>query len=160
MIDYFSRYIEVTKLTQETSNAIITHLKSIFARHGIPQEVVTDSGPQYSSKEFYQFSKQYSFKHTTSSPHFPQSNGEAERGVQTAKQLLKKSDDPHLALLSYRTTPIPTIGCSPAELLMNRKLRSNLPTMEHELKPKIPDYSKIEMKEATRCEKQKENFDS
>ena len=73
VVDYFSRYIEVAKLTQETSSAIITHLKSIFARHGIPQEVVTDT-----SKEFYQFAKQYSFKHLTSSPHYPQSNGEVE----------------------------------------------------------------------------------
>ena len=141
VIDYFSRYIEVAKLTQETSNAIITHLKSIFARHGIPQVVVTDNGPQYSSREFFQFAKEYCFEHQTSSPHFPQSNGEAERGVQTVKKLLKMSDDPYLALLSYRTTPLPNNGYSPSELLMNRKLRDNLPTTENELRPKIPDYS-------------------
>jgi len=160
VIDYFSRYIEVAKLTQETSNAIIAHLKSIFARHGIPQELVTDNGPQYSSREFMQFAKRYSFKHQTSSPCFPQSNGEAERGVQTVKKLLKTSDDPYLALLSYRSTPLPNIGYSRAELLMNRKLRSNLPTKDNELQPKIPDYSKIKKSETTRRENQKENFDS
>jgi len=53
VIDYFSQYIEVAKLTLETSNVITTHLKSIFARHGIPQEVVTDNGPQYSFREFF-----------------------------------------------------------------------------------------------------------
>jgi len=104
-----------------------------------------------------QFAKKYSFKNQTSSPRFPQSNGEAERGVQTLKKLLKTSDDPYLALLSYRSTPQPNIGYSPAKLLMNRKLRSNLPTIDNELQPKIP---KIKKSETTRCEKQKENFDS
>ena len=61
VIDYFSRYIEVVKLTQETSSAVITHLKSILARHGISQEVVTDNGRQYSLKEFCQLAKQCSF---------------------------------------------------------------------------------------------------
>jgi len=49
VVDYFSwyMYIEVVKLTLEMSNAIINHFKPIFARHGIPQEVVTGNGLQY-----------------------------------------------------------------------------------------------------------------
>ena len=80
--------------------------------------------------------------------------------MQTVKKLLKKSDDPYLALLSYRSTPLPTIGHSPAELLMNRKIRSTLPITEVELRPKIPDYSIIKKKETARHKKQKETFDS
>ena len=57
----------------------------------------------------------------------PQSNGQAERGVQTVKGLLKEVDDPYMSLLNYRTTPFPWCNFFPAELSMGRQLRSNLP---------------------------------
>ena len=78
VIGYFSKFIEISKLRNETSEEVICHLKSIFARHGIPQQLFSDNGPQYSSTEFSNFSKRYQFVHTTSSPRFPQSIGEAE----------------------------------------------------------------------------------
>ena len=121
--------------------------------------MVTDNGPQYSSREFSKFAETYGFKHTTSSPRFPQSNGEAERGVQTVKNLLKKSDDPYLALLIYRSTPLPNSNYSPAELLMSRKLRTNLPILNHDLKPKVPNYSKLKARECSKKEQLMKNFD-
>ena len=125
VVDYYSRFIEVSKLTSTTAS-VITHLKSIFARHGIPQVVVSDNGPQYSAAAFSEFSKEYAFEHCTSSPKFPQANGEAERAVKTVKQLLEKNSDPYLAMLAYRSTPLEN-GYSPVEQLMGRKLRTTLP---------------------------------
>ncbi len=61
----------------------------------------------------------------TSSPHFPQSNGEAERAVPTIKNLPKKSCDPYLALMAYRAAPLAN-GYSPSELLMGRKPQLSL----------------------------------
>ena len=91
VVDYFSRYIEVAAMQKTTkSYEVIRALKSIFARHGIPEEVRSDNGPQYASAEFTHFAKEWGFKHTTSSPRFPQSNGEAERAVETTKSQLKK----------------------------------------------------------------------
>ena len=68
VIDYFSRYVELSKLSATTSQDVINQMKSIFARHGIPNEVVSDNGPQFSSKVFHSFAGEYGFVHTTSSP--------------------------------------------------------------------------------------------
>uniref|UniRef100_A0A3P8U020 Integrase catalytic domain-containing protein n=1 Tax=Amphiprion percula TaxID=161767 RepID=A0A3P8U020_AMPPE len=118
-------------LTNTSSACVITRTKSIFARHGIPHIVVSDNGPCFSSREWRRFAKQYEFHHVTSSPHYAQSDGQAEKGVHILKQLLKKAadsnSDPYLALLSYRASPL-QCGLSPAELLMNRKLRTTLPS--------------------------------
>ena len=122
VVDYYSRYIELAKLSSTTSSEVIKHLKSFFARHGIPQIVVSDNGPQYSAALFKEFANQYGFSHSTSSPLYPQANGAAERAVRTIKDLLNKSDDPYLAILAYRSTPLEN-GYSPAELLMARKFR-------------------------------------
>lgn len=159
VIDYFSRYIEIAKLPGETAVEIIRHMKSIFARHGIPELVMSDNGPQFSSAEFSKFAGEYDFVHVTSSPKYPQSNGEAERAVKTIKCLLKKSKDPYMALLAYRSTPLSN-GYSPAELLMNRKLRSSLPITPEQLLPQIPDYSQLREKEERAREKQKATFDT
>ena len=80
VVDYFSRYIEVAVMQKTTkSHEFIRALKAFFARHGIPEEVRSDNGPQYASAEFTHFAKEWGFKHTTRSPRFSQSNGEAER---------------------------------------------------------------------------------
>ena len=114
---------------------IIHGFKSTFSRHGIPQVFISDNGPQYSSQEFAAFAQEYGFTHKTSSPHFPQSNGMAEITVKTAKGLLKGAADPHLALLTYRATPLPWCNLSPAELLMGRKLRTDVPSTVTSLTP-------------------------
>lgn len=89
--------------------------------------------------EFAKLKQDYGFDHLTSSPRFPQSNGEAERAVPfTVKNLLEKGEDPYIALLAYRTTPL-QIGFSPAELLMSRRLRTTIPTTRELRKPQVPN---------------------
>ena len=90
IVDYYSRFVEVAKLSCTSAQEVILHTKSIFARHGVPECVISDNGPQYSSEAYASFAREYQFEHVTSSPHYPQSNGEAERAVQTIKSLLKK----------------------------------------------------------------------
>ena len=158
VIDYYSRYIEIARLSNLTSREVITHTKSIFARHGVPEKVISDNGPQFSSHEFSQFSDQYCFEHVTSSPHYPQSNGETERAVQTVKRLLKKADDPYMALLAYRNTPL-HIGYSPAQLLMSRRLRTLVPTIPSLRQPEVPDNITVSQQDWKEKERQKTNFD-
>lgn len=158
VVDYYSRYIEVAKLTSTSSNDVIRHLKSIFSRHGIPESVMSDNGPQYSAASFNNFAKEYGFTHITSSPRYPQANGAAERAVKTVKELLDKNDDPYLAMLDYRSTPLEN-GYSPAQLLMGRNLRNSIPVLPNQLNPKLPKTTQLKKKEKERREKQKTNFD-
>ncbi|PFX21652.1 Transposon Ty3-I Gag-Pol polyprotein [Stylophora pistillata] len=145
-VDYFSRYCEIGVLRKATFQEVINHLKAIFARHGIPETVISDNGPQYSA-EFTKFAEKWGYTHITSSPKYPQSNGEAESMVQTTKTLLTKSDDPYEALLAYRATPLEN-GFSPAELCMGRRLRTTLPTTPSKLTPQWPELTTLREKEA------------
>ncbi len=158
VVDYLSRYIEIARLPKETLAEVIQQLKIIFARHGIPREVISDNGPQFVSWDFSKFAKSYDFVHTTSIPRYPQSNGEAERAVRTIKALLKKADDPLLALLAYRSTPLKN-GYSPAELLMCRRLRTTVPVVLEQLQPKMPDYGLLARREREMRMLQKPTFD-
>ena len=132
---YRSKFPEVTKMESLRSSVVVEELKRQFGAHGIPAEVVSDNGPQFSSSEFQEFAKEYGFKHVTSSPHYPKANREVERAVQTIKNLWRKSSDKYRALLDYRTKPIPDIELSPAQLLMGRRLRNGLPMMDSLLQP-------------------------
>ena len=163
VVDYYSKFFEVSKLENTRSETIIHHMKSIFARHGIPSEVRSDNGPQYSSSEFAIFAKQWGFSHTTSSPGYAQSNGLAEKTVQTVKGILKKAkeddSDPYLAILEYRNTPISSSMPSPMQLLNGRRARTLLPVTENLLKPKIMDPRNVKENLQQMKEKQREFYD-
>ncbi|XP_060067592.1 uncharacterized protein K02A2.6-like [Ylistrum balloti] len=111
-VDYFSKWPEISKLQGLTSSSVINHVKSQFSKYGIPDQVISNNGPQFASREFTKFSKDYGFQHTITSPHYPSSNGQVERMVQTVKRLLKKANDPYLAILDYRNSPIDGIDLS------------------------------------------------
>lgn len=64
--------------------------KPFFCRHGIPETVISDNGPQYSSAEYKHFANQYDFTHTTISSKYPQSGGLHEKTIQTVKHILEK----------------------------------------------------------------------
>jgi len=105
-VDYYSGFVKINLLRNGTnSKQIVTHCKSEFSRHGIPDRLIADNGSQFFSTTFKHFLNCYGFEHQTASPHYPQSNGMAEKVVHTAMNLIKKAilaeRDPYLALLKY-----------------------------------------------------------
>ena len=157
--DYYSRYPEVIRLTSTTSASVIAAMKPVFSLHGIPDTVVSDNGPQYDSKEMKEFASLYGFNCVTTSPHYPQSNGFAERMVKTVKKLLTGMPDMYMALLSYRATSLPWCNLSPAELLMGRQLKTDVPQMKELLIPNWSHLIDFAEKDRRYKEKQKKDFD-
>ncbi|XP_037270275.2 uncharacterized protein LOC119161872 [Rhipicephalus microplus] len=159
VVDYRSRYPEVLTLRSTSAGTVISAIKSTFARHGIPVTVVSDNGPQFFCKAFEDFAKTYGFKHVTSSPRYPQSNGEAERMVRTIKELFLKATDPFLALLAYRNTP-GVSGYSPAQLLMGRSLRTRVPATAQSLLPDWPQVKEFNDGDAAQRRRQQRDYNN
>lgn len=158
VIDYFSRFIEIAFLQSTTSAQVIGKMKNMFARWGIPEELVSDNGTQFTSETFHEFAVNYKFCQTFTSPHYPQSNGEAESAVKIAKRILRQ-DDIFKALLSYRNTPIEATGKSPAELMMGRKLRTTVPTLPEWLEPEWMDRDEVFLRDLRYKERYKSGYD-
>ena len=90
VVDAYSKWVEIVKTSSTTSVATITILRSLFARLGMPETLVSDNGSQFTSAEFRQFCLENGIDHVTTSPYHPQSNGQAERYVDTFKRAIKK----------------------------------------------------------------------
>lgn len=132
VVDAYSKWPEVFLMDSPTTNATISKLRQIFGRFGCPETLVTDNGTQFTSAVFTEFCKSCAMQHLRSPPFHPQSNGQAERFVDSFKRALLKSkgegrieETIDRFLFLYRSTPNPQApnGVSPAEAMMNRKLR-------------------------------------
>jgi len=101
-----------------------------MARYGIPKQLVTDNGPQFTSAELKLFTNKWGIEHTTTLPHHSKANGKAESAVKTATTMLRKTsksgEDQYLALLSIRNTPTQSVASSPAQRPLGRRTRSLL----------------------------------
>lgn len=163
VVDYFSKFVELRKLNSLTTDSVIVILKEIFSRQGIPNIVFSDNGPQFSSEQFAKFSETYDFAHHTSSPRYPQSNGMAERTIQTVKLILKKcvldKKDPYLAMLEYRNTPISNGLPSPSQILNSRRLRGIIPVTDKVLKKQVVSNKSIKRIFEKQKEKEKDRYD-
>ena len=140
--DYFINFIKVENLQSTTTQAVAKAVRVMFTRYGVPDILVTDNGPQFSSAEFASFSQKWSFEHITSSPHYPQSNGKAENAVKTVKRLFKKCEKAGLseyrALLDWRNTPSEGVGTSPAQRFLGCWCKPLLPITHSKLQPCFP----------------------
>lgn len=150
VVDYFSRYFEIDVLKTTTSEKLVKSLETIFCRHGYPEILKTDNGPNLVSAEFEHYLQQCGIIHRTTTPLWPQANGQVERQNRTLLKSLKIAEvegkdwknELNQFLIAYRSTPHST----------NRKIRTKLPDLgtddesfvnsdkDKEMKQKAKDY--------------------
>ena len=114
-----------------TAKHVASHFSEVFGEYGWPDTLLTDNGPRNTSHEFKQLMFDMSVNHITSSPHYPQSNGLAEKYVQIVKNLFIKAHEEgtnyQKALMIFRNTPLYDSLLSPMQILQGRATRSDLP---------------------------------
>ncbi|XP_063959313.1 uncharacterized protein K02A2.6-like [Lytechinus pictus] len=139
VVDAHSKWLEAISVKRATANATVIALGRLFATHGLPETVVTDSGTQFVSEEFATLMNNNNICHIQTAPKHPASNGLAERGVQTVKTAMKKGQGSVLEkklqrfLLTYRVTPQETTGKTPSKLMFKRKVRTRLDNLRPDL---------------------------
>ncbi|XP_048576073.1 uncharacterized protein LOC116603222 [Nematostella vectensis] len=137
--DRLSGWVEVLSSPATTnlagSTGLIRHLRTFFATFGVPEELSSDGGPEFTAKATEDFLRTWDVKQRLSSVSFPQSNGRAEVAVKTAKRLLLSNTGPTgsldqdrflRAILQLRNTPDPDCSLSPAQIIFGRPLRDTL----------------------------------
>lgn len=94
-VDRFSNWPEIIKVKPTSSNSgssgLIKSLRKYFATFGVPEEVSSDGGPEFASKETETFFNKWDIRHRQSSAYNPQSNGRAEVAVKSMKRLLSNN---------------------------------------------------------------------
>ena len=144
IVDCFTDWPEIIPMGQNTqTHRLITALQQTFCRTAVPDVLWSDGGPQFTSNLFNNFTAQWGFKHQTSSPRYPQSNGKIEVTVKSMKKLLAASwDHRHLneeklcsSLLQYRNTPSRKDGLSPAQKLFGHPIQDTLPAHRRSFAP-------------------------
>ena len=78
-MDYYSRYYDIDIMRSTVASKVISSLVEIFARHGLPESLTSDNGPQFVAKAFTGYMEQQGSRHHRVTAKWPQANGEVER---------------------------------------------------------------------------------
>ncbi|XP_043227191.1 uncharacterized protein K02A2.6-like [Amphibalanus amphitrite] len=132
IVDSYSKWLEVLAMKSTTAERTVAALRTVFARLGLPVQLVSDNGPQFACEEFAAFMTANGIRHTRVAPYHPSSNGLAERAVGTLKNGLKAAAEAGVSperalarfLIAYRSTPHAVTGRTPAEMIYGRNLRT------------------------------------
>eukprot|EP00731_Ephydatia_muelleri_P002173 Em0001g2173a len=147
VIDAHSKWPEVKMMQSTTSQRTIEVLRELFSSYGLPEQVVSDNGPQFVSAEFETFMRNNGIKHIRCAPYHPSSNGLAERFIQTFKKAMLAGDREGCDLkyrlcqflLKYRSSPHTTTDVAPCELFLKRSMRTRLDMLKPDLQRMVLD---------------------
>ncbi|XP_033728194.1 uncharacterized protein LOC117317492 [Pecten maximus] len=148
IVDYATRYPEAIALRGIETERVAEALVDVYSRVGIPREVLTDQGSQFTSELMREVSRLLSIRQLTTTPYHPMCNGLVERFNGTLKQMLKRmcSERPkdwdkylNALLFSYREVPQESLGFSPFELLFGRTVRGPMMILRELWTKDVPD---------------------
>ena len=153
IMDRTTRFPEVIPLRSIKSSVIITHLLDFFARFGLPRELQSDRGTNFTSKVFKERMQQLGIKHVLSSPYHPESQGILERFHGTLKSALGKyahshpnkwDEDIPFVLFALRSAPSESLGFSPYELVYGHNVRGPLDVLKDQWEESSPNVNLLE----------------
>jgi hypothetical protein len=129
---FVTKWVEAKALYQATEKSVIEFIyEEIFTHFGVPHEIVTDQGAQFTSKLMKELTDRYGIKHCKSSPYHPQANGQVESTNKVLEAILTKTIHLHHrdwadrlpeSLWAYRTTWRNTTGHTPYELVFGKQI--------------------------------------
>ena len=158
---YKSNFWELDRVHKTTARTITTKLSGHFSRYGLPDTLVSDNGPPFSSKEFDTFTREMGIKHQTISPYNSKANGKVEAAVKSTKKMLKRcqrsGEDENMALLNLRNTPSQGVDSSPVQRFLGRRTKTKIPTHHSLLEPRLPE-SKHEMQQLLLNQKRQQKY--
>ena len=135
LMDYATKWPEAYPMRAVDSESVARTLIDIFSRLGVPDELLTDNGSNFTSRLMKRFYDLTGIHHLKTSAYHPATDGMVERFNKTLKQTLRKltqksSDDwdaciPYL-MWAYRGTVHASTGFSPFELVYGRQMRDGL----------------------------------
>ena len=148
VVDVHSKWPEVIPMTTTTASRTIEELRKLFATHGLPEQLVSDNGPQFIADEFGEFMQSNGIRHIKLAPYHPATNAMTFKQALRAVLAEKKSISWKLAnfLLAYRSTLHALTGETPAVLLMGRNIRTRFilkPNLRKRVEDKIKSYGQF-----------------
>lgn len=137
LVDAYSKFVEIAIMKTTVVNSLIKELQNVFDLFGFPTKLVSDNGPPFNSAVFRKYCETHGIVFLNSPPYHPQSNGLAERSVQTAKKALNRlclGEESALSiqakvdkyLMSSRHSPSFETGRTPAEMVFSYRPKVKL----------------------------------
>jgi hypothetical protein len=128
-IDYVSKWVEAEALPTNDARVFVNFLKKLFARYGIPKDLISDRGSHFCNKQMEKVMKRYGVHHRFATAYHPQTSGQVENTNRAIKRILEKTvkDNPSVwsrklddALWAFRTAYKTPIGTTPYRLLYGK----------------------------------------
>ena len=165
VVDAHSKWPEVIEMKTTTASATIQELRKLFSSYGLPEQLVSDNGPQFVSGELM-FLKRNGVKHIRCAPYHPSSNGAAECFMKTFKDAMKAGDahGPQFQqrlmnfFLTYRSTPHATTNVAPCTLFLMRQVRTRFDLLRPDVEGRVASKQAAQKQQHDRHSRKRDLF--